>query len=98
MEQDESFSGGMSERLIILTLLPCQLGGEITAVRRREKQMRKADEERVARYRKAYPLDQHTDSEILNELNEGRKEKKDLDGWIERQAGINLNYCFNNHK
>ena len=60
--------------------------------------MRAKDLERIGRYRKAYPLDKHTDEEILNELNEIRKEKKYLDGWIERQTNINLTYCFNGHK
>lgn len=60
--------------------------------------MRKADIERVKRYRKAYPLDKHTDEEILVELNEIKKEKKYLNGWIERQANIELTYCFNGHK
>lgn len=60
--------------------------------------MKKKDIERVRRYRIAYPLDKHTDSEILIELNEVRAEKKYVNGWIERQANINLTYCFNGHK
>ena len=60
--------------------------------------MRTKDKERVERYRKAYPLDKHTDLEILVELNEIKKEKKYLNDWIERQANINLTYCFNGHK
>lgn len=60
--------------------------------------MKIKDKERVRRYRIAYPLDKHTDIEIVEELNKVRKEKKYLDGWIERQAGINLNYCFNGQK
>lgn len=60
--------------------------------------MRAKDKARIERYRKAYPLDNHTDGEILNELNEIRKEKKEIDVWVERQANINLTYCFNCHK
>ena len=60
--------------------------------------MKTKDIDRIRRYRIAYPLDKHTDEEILTELNEVRKEKKYMNTWIERQAGINLNYCFNGHK
>lgn len=63
------------------------------------KSMAKAvDRERVTRYRKSYPLDKHTDAEILLELNTVHKEKKELDKWIERQANINLQYVFNGYK
>lgn len=60
--------------------------------------MKKKDIERIRRYRIAYPLDRHTDLEILIELNTVKQEKKYVNGWIERQTGINLNYCFNGHK
>ena len=63
-----------------------------------ERKMRTKDKGRVGRYRKAYPLDNHTDAEILAELRQIRNEKKYIDRWIERQANIELTYCFNGHK
>lgn len=57
--------------------------------------MRAKDKERVARYQRAYPLDKHTQLEILHELKRVRKEKKEIDDWIENQANINMNYRFN---
>ena len=48
--------------------------------------MRKVSEERIARYRKAYPDDKRSDWLILELLNQVKKDKRYLDRWIMRQV------------
>ncbi len=48
--------------------------------------MRVVDQERVKRYRNAYPDDRRTDDIILKALNEARKDKRHLNHWIERHV------------
>lgn len=48
--------------------------------------VRVADQERIARYKKAFPKDIRTDKEILNELNRVKKDKSYIDKWINQQV------------
>ena len=47
---------------------------------------RKVNQERIARYRKAYPGDCRSDEDILKDLDEIKKEKRYIDRWINRQC------------
>lgn len=48
--------------------------------------MRVIDQERVKRYKKAFPNDIRSDQIILKELNEVSKEKRYINIWINRQV------------
>ena len=52
--------------------------------------MGRADRERVLRYRIGYPMDTHSDEEILNELNSIRRDKKLICRWIEKHVSDRL--------
>jgi hypothetical protein len=51
--------------------------------------IRKHNQERLSRYRKAYPEDTRTDMQILKDLDAIKKDKRYMEKWIMKQVNEN---------